>query len=116
MRTVSYPFYTEVYHGKLSEADFLALSMQAAAYVDDLTMGRASGELSEAEALRVDLALCAVTDAMHNAQELGGVTAETNDGVSISYAADYAKATGQHIRDAAVVYLAQTNLLYRGVG
>lgn len=116
MRTVSYQFYTQVYHGQLSENDFLAQSMQAAAYVDDLTMGRASCELTEAEALRVDLALCAVTDAMHNAQELGGVTSETNDGVSVSYAADYAKATGQHIRDAAVVYLAQTNLLYRGVG
>lgn len=116
MRTVSYQFYTQVYHGQLSENDFLALSMQAAAYVDDLTMGRSSGELSEAEALRVDLALCAVTDAMHDAKELGGVTSETNDGVSVSYAADYAKATGQHIRDAAVVYLAQTNLLYRGVG
>lgn len=116
MRTVSYQFYTQNYHGQLSESDFLALSMRAAAYVDDLTMGRSSGDLTEAEAQRVDLALCAVTDAMHTAQELGGVTSQTNDGVSVSYAADYAGATGKHIRDAAAVYLAQTNLLFRGVG
>lgn len=115
MRAVSYQFYTQIYHGQLSENDFQALSMQAAAYVDDLTMGRASGTLTEDEAQRVDLALCAVVEAMHTAQELGGVTAQTNDGVSVSYAADYTKATGQHIRDAAVIYLAQTNLLYRGV-
>lgn len=114
MHTVSYQFYTQVYHGKLSEDDYLALSMRASAYVDDLTMGRSSGELTEADALRVDLALCAVADAMHTAHELGGVTSQTNDGVSVSYAADYAAATGQHVRDAAIVYLAQTNLLYRG--
>lgn len=116
MRTVSYSFYHDTYHGELDEATFNRLSMPAAALVDDLTMGRASGDLTEEELLRVNLALCAVIDAKRLNAEAGGATSMENDGVSVSYSAQYIQDGAKRERDAAVVYLAQTNLLYRGVG
>ncbi len=116
MRTVSYSFYHDTYHGTLDETSFNRLSVPASALVDDLTMGRASGALTEEELLRVNLALCAVIDAKHINEENGGVQSMTNDGVSVSYGAQYAQDGGKRERDAAVVYLAQTNLLYKGVG
>lgn len=117
MRTVSYEFYSETYKGTLDQATFERLMVPSSAFVDDLTMGRAASEnLSADELLRVQLALCAVADAKAMEEEMGGVTQETNDGVSITYGAQYAAQGEKRIRDAAVVYLAQTNLLYRGVG
>lgn len=115
MRTVDYEFYSGTYKGELPQADFDRLMLPSSAFVDDLTMGRAADEdLTEDELLRVKLALCAVVDAMALNEKMGGVTQETNDGISVSYSAQYVQATGKRLREAAVVYLAQTNLLYRG--
>lgn len=116
MRTVSFSFYHDTYHGALSEDVFNRHVYPAAALVDDLTMSRASGDLTEDELLRVNLALCAVIDARADNAEMGGATSMENDGVSVSYAAQYVQDGAKRERDAAVLYLAQTNLLYRGVG
>lgn len=117
MRTVEYSFYNGTYHGELSQEAFEKQSWAAAAAIDDLTMGRASGELTTDEALRCDLALCAMIDAADLYDQMGGITEQRNDGISVSYALTEAgKSKAQRIRDAALPYLAQTNLLYRGVG
>lgn len=117
MRTVAYSFYTGTYHGELSQEAFEKQSWAAAAELDDLTMSRSAGELSSDEAQRCDLALCAMIDAADLYDQVGGVSSQSNDGVSVSYAPTAAAASKtQRLRDAAVVYLAQTNLLYRGVG
>lgn len=117
MRTVAYSFYSDTYHGELSQEAFEKQSWAAAAALDDLTMSRSAGELSSDEALRCDLALCAMIDAADLYDQVGGVSSQSNDGVSVSYAPSVA-AVGREarLRDAAVPYLAQTNLLYRGVG
>ena len=115
MRTVSFIFYQETYHGALTEEDFNRQIYHAAALVDDLTMGRASGDVTEEELLRINLALCAVIDAKAENAELGGVSSMENDGVSVSYGVQYVQDGSRRERDAAVLYLAQTNLLYRGV-
>lgn len=115
MRTVSFSFYQESYHGTLPEEAFNRQLNPAAALVDDLTMGRAAGALTEEELLRVNLALCAVIDAKADNAEIAGATSMENDGVSISYGVQYVQDGSKRERDAAVLYLAQTNLLYRGV-
>lgn len=116
MKTVAYSFYTDTYHGELAQADFDKHSWTAAAVLDDLTMGRSAGTLTENEALRCDLALCAMIDAADLHDQVGGVTEQKNDGVSVSYSpAEAGRSKTQRIRDAALPYLAQTNLLYRGV-
>ena len=117
MRTVDYGFYTGTYHGTLTAEKFSAQIMPAAAYVDALTMGRAAGaDLTERELLRVQLAICAAVDAMDLNQAHGDVVSESNDGVSVHYESGASGIREKQIRDAAVLYLAQTNLLYRGVG
>ena len=116
MLTVDYRFYHETYHGELSQEDFNKQTWTAAAALDDLTMSRASGHLTEDETLHCDLALCAMIDAADLYDQMGGITEQRNDGVSVSYApAEAGKSKAQRIRDAALPYLAQTNLLYRGV-
>ena len=113
--TVDYSFYTGVFHGTMSEAEFARCAVFASAYLDTVTMGRCSGTLSEDVAARVKLAFCAVADA-HGQNERGGdVAAEANDGVSVSYRSAETTAA-QRLYDAAAVHLAPTGLLYRGVG
>ena len=117
MRTVEYSFYAGEYQGTLTAEQFSHQLMPAAAYVDDLTMGRAdSDELTPGELLRVKLAICATADAMHQAPTHGDVLSESNDGISVHYESGGSGVREKQIRDAAVLYLAQTNLLYRGVG
>ncbi len=49
-------------------------------------MSRSAGTLTEDEALRCDLALCAMIDAADLYNQVGGITEQKNDGVSVSYA------------------------------
>lgn len=115
MRTVNYSFYSKTYNGALDKAAFACLMLRAAAYVDELTMGRASGELNGDEQQRVQLAVCSVIDAMQVNEERGGVTSASNDGISVSYAAEDSKATGRRLYEAAALFLAPTGLMYRGI-
>ena len=46
----------------------------------------------------------------------GGVAAETNDGISVTYVAGAGvKSEGRRLYEAAALFLANTGLLYRGV-
>lgn len=117
MRSVEYSFYTGEYHGSMTAEQFTRQLLPASAYVDDLTMGRASADdLTEDELLRVRYAICAAAEAMHDAPAHGDVVSESNDGISVHYESGGSGVREKQIRDAAVLYLAQTNLLYRGVG
>ncbi len=110
MMTVDYAFYTDTYHGALTEDGFSRASVFASAYLDELTMGRITDRLGEKDRLAVKLALCAVCDARAVDEQRDGIAAESNDGISVSYD----KSTGR-MYNAAALYLASTGLLYRGV-
>lgn len=116
MPAVDYQFYKDAFRGKMSKEDFDRLAVYAAAYLEELTMGRILGELPEAVAEKAAKALCAVADAYLLQEQGGGVASETNDGVSVTYVAgSQALCGGRRLYEAAVLFLGPTGLLYRGV-
>ena len=116
MPTADYQFYTEVFHGKMAREDFDRLAVYASAYLEELTMGRITDGLPEDTALRVKKAQCAVTEVYLLQEQGGGVAAESNDGVSVTYVSGSAvKGEGQRLYEAAALFLGPTGLLYRGV-
>lgn len=117
MLKVPYAFYKEAFFGQLGEMEFYRLGVFAGAYLDDLTMGRVSGELTDDQRERVSLAYCAVVDIRQTLERRSGIASESNDGVSISYASEDegGKSEGRQLYEAAALYLANTGLLYRGV-
>jgi len=115
MPDVDYKFYTGTFHGKVSEADFTRLKVYASAYLDERTMGRINDDLPEETVQKVKLALCALVDAYHQNEKGGTVAAETNDGVSVTYAVGTAKSESRRLYDALALFLGPTGLLYRGV-
>ena len=117
MITVPYAFYAETYHGALTEADYNRLAVKASAYLDRVTFNRLAA-VTDAPTLELaKLACCAVADAMADIERNPGVQAESNDGVSVTYAvgAGPAKADGKRLRETAGLFLGGTDLLYRGV-
>lgn len=113
MTAVDHDYYTGVYGGDLTEADFLRLSVPGMAYLEDVTMGRVDEELPEAVDTRARLALCAVLDAMAVNERRGDLAAESNDGLSLTYRTG--EAPGGRVYQAAAMYLAGCGLLFRGV-
>lgn len=115
MLYADYTYYKETYGGTMAEADFKRLSRQASAYLDAVSFDRIR-EVTEEETLaKVTDACCAVADAYFLNENGGGIAAETNDGVSVTYV----NGTGSHtdeerLYQAALLYLGQTGLLYRG--
>lgn len=110
-------YYSGAYGGTMPEADFKRLSRQSSAYLDGVTFGRIGSGLSGEIVEKVKDACCAVADAYLLNEQGGGVAAETNDGLSVTYVAGIsnAKTEGQRLREAASLYLGNTGLLYRGV-
>lgn len=110
-------FYTAEYGGVMGgvmkEADFRRLVRQASAYLDRITFGRIGAEEWRDVAAN---ACCAVAEAMRYIEQGGDKTAESNDGVSVTYAARAARTDAQRLREAAGLWLDDTGLLYRGVG
>ena len=108
-----YDYYINYYSGRaIAETDFPRLSRQASAYLDMLTLDKITGDWETDE--RVKNACCAVAD-VYAKQDAGGeVASESNHSVSRTYVAS-GKSTDKQLYDAAVLYLANTGLLYRGV-
>ena len=117
MPEVDYDFYLNTFHGRVSNADFSRLMVYASAYLEERTMGRINDDLPEETVQKVKLALCAVVDAYHQNEKVGGKAAETNDGISVTYAVGTAtsKSESRRLYDAAALFLGPTGLLYRGV-
>ena len=113
-----YTYYTEVYGGAMPETDFDRLARRASAYLDGVTFGRIQAEMPEVILTKVKDACCAVADAYALNEKGGGIAAEENDGVRVSYVAGVSKAKTDNERlcEAALLYLGNTGLLYRGCG
>lgn len=109
---VDYGYYISRYRGVNSEEDFNAQRIRAAAYLSAVTFDRVD-ETPPPDAAK--LAFCAVVDA-YCASSSGAVASESNDGVSVTYVQGEgpAKAEAQRLREAVSLYLAGTDLLYRG--
>lgn len=108
-----FTYYLNEYQGTVAEAAFSRLSVLATAHINRITSNRAktaTGDNLEA----VKLAFCSVIDELDKQERGGIVTAESNDGISRSYATTVKTAT-QRINAAAEVFLSSTNLMFAGV-
>lgn len=116
MAYADFTYYSREYGGTMPEEDFKRLSRQASAYLDAVTFDRIANGQPAAVMEKVKAACCAVADAYLLNEQGGGVAAETNDGVSVTYVAGVgSKTDAQRLQEAAALYLAHTGLLYRGV-
>ena len=105
MLTAGYEFYRGTYPGdKITAAEWPVLSRDAAACLEELTLGRTACQM----------ALCAVAEEYKAEREEGaGVVASESVG---SWSRTYAQTASpaQKRRDAAWMWLGTTGLLYRG--
>lgn len=112
-----YAFYTGVYNGALTEAEYNYFAVRATAEINRITSRKAKTATGE-ELELVKLAECAVIDEL-SYQSLGGsgdVTSESNDGISRSYATGAVpKSSRQRIDAAAFTWLGDTNLIFVGI-
>ena len=124
-----YNYYTTVYYGTVDESAFPRLATRASAYLDYFTMGKAKGS-PEMDALKA--ACCALVDRYAEIEEVsaaarknataansGGVKSESVGSYSVTYqTADEYRAMERELTaglaDIARMYLAGTDLLYRG--
>lgn len=109
-----FSFYQNTYGGTVGEAEFSRFSTRAGAHLNQITGGRAAtakGEDLEA----VKMAECAIIDELCLQSHGGVITAESNDGISRSYATATVRTQAQRIYSVAEVFLCNTNLLFVGV-
>ncbi len=93
-----YAFYHGEYGGTLPEEHFARLRCRASAYLASITLGKSGiSTLPKPVLQSVNMALCAVIDAMYKAENGGDISSER-----------------QRLYDAAAAHLAWTGLLYRG--
>ena len=115
MLTAGYEFYRGTYHGdKITAAEWPVLSRDAAACLEELTLGRTAADLAPELLERCQMALCAVAEEYKAEREEGaGVVASESVG---SWSRTYAQTASpaQKRRDAAWMWLGNTGLLYRG--
>ena len=113
--TAGYEFYRGTYHGdKITAAEWPVLSRDAAACLEELTLGRTAADLAPELLERCQMALCAVAEEYKAEREEGaGVVASESVG---SWSRTYAQTASpaQKRRDAAWMWLGNTGLLYRG--
>lgn len=98
--------------GTLGELDYLPAARQAYAYLDTITLGKASNATGSA-AVKVASAVVALADEIHRQETSREVASATNDGYSETYVTS-GKTGEDKKRAIAVQYLATTGLLYRG--
>ena len=115
MLTAGYEFYKGTYHGdKIGEAEWPALSRDAAACLDEMTLGRTEAPLSEELGQRCRMAMCAVAEELRDQREhAGGIIASESVG---SWSRTYTQ-TGSPAQKqwaAARRWLVNTGLMYRG--
>ena len=111
-----FSYYKDTYCGEMAEGDFKRLSRSASAYLDSVTLDRIPSVTDEKIKEKVREACCAVADAIL-LNENGVVSQESNDGVSVIYTRDMSNTLTdeERVYQAAVLYLGNTGLLYRGV-
>lgn len=109
-----YGFYTAVYGGELPETEFGRFRGRACACLAALTMGRSCGPLPPHIKNCVDMTACALVEAMHKVENGGDIVSESNDGISVTYAAKAQQTDEKRFYDVVAGQLAWTGLLYRG--
>ena len=125
---VDYTFYTGTYLGSvIPTADFNHLALEASHFINAVTFGRAETVItdnSDADLVtKVKMATCAAAEGYYinldtNAQGgTGVIQSEKIGNYSVTYAlaGDIAQSLGMAILRKASPYLADTDLLYRGV-
>lgn len=118
MRYATYEYYEARYCGTMPEADFIRLSLQASAYLDQITFDRISRDWeSSKHADRIRMACCAVADAYLLNEQGGGVVSESVGKLTRNYAAGVSNTPTeqQRLHTAASMYLGRTGLMYQGV-
>ena len=108
MLYANYEYYTGVYGGEMSEAEFKALSRKASAYINTITFGKAKTYQGGDE---VKEACCAVADELKNQENR--LTSETVGSWTRQYKVDDI-ANSEKLYQTASVYLVCTGLLYAG--
>ena len=83
-------------------------------YLDSVTFDRIAAVTDEKIKERVKEACCAVADVLLQKEQRDGIASETNDGISVTYTTE-GSTDEQRLYRAAVLYLSNTGLLYRGV-
>lgn len=119
MAYADYTFYTGTYLGTAiaSQADFDRLAMRASAFIDRITFGRAAPVVYAGTDLdtigQIKLATCAVAEE-HQKIDNGIVTSERVGQHSVNYAVP-TMSDEARMAKAARLYLAMTDLMYRGL-
>ena len=109
-----FTYYQTTYGGTVGEAEFSRFSSRAGAHINQMTGGRAA--LAKGETLEaVKMAQCAIVDELCLQSQGGVITAESNDGISRSYATAAVRTQAQRVYSAAEIHLCNTNLLFVGV-
>lgn len=100
-------FYADVYHGSLNGAELERSLRRANAYIGALMLRSPSPVPDE-----VKYAVCEIADMYNTEDSRSGIVSENNDGYSVTY--DNNRTAENKAYDIAVLYLANTGLLYRG--
>lgn len=112
MRYVEYDFYKNEYGGKLPEEVFEEQVVNASAYINYVTMGRANSALSSVHADAIKMATCAVLEEYKSAEK-GELSSQTVGPWTKVYKTS-GKTVTEKIAEAAEHYLMFTGLMYRG--
>lgn len=109
---VDYRFYKDKYLGQvIPEPSFRALSLKASYFINMATFNRIDPENVPDEA---KMAVCAAAEVILKHEESGGKSSESVGKLSITY--DTRKTVEKKMYAVIQPYLANTGLLYRGVG
>lgn len=115
MLTVDYDFYKTIYMGdEIQAEEWPPLSRDAAACLEELTLGRTASGLEPELETRCKMAMCAVAEAYKAEREhAGGMVASESVG---SWSRTYTQSGSPARRrwDAAWLWLGNTGLMYRG--
>lgn len=107
-------YYTNIYGGTAVPSNAITrLCLEATYYVNDICQGRLKDNANVTD--DVKLAICAVMDKMYSVECDGGIKqSETTGRYSVTYASENESREKAYYK-AALIYLADTGLLYRGV-
>lgn len=121
---VDYAYYTTTYGGSaIAQTEFTALTINASAFVDLVTMDRAAAYMAlldptpeEADIVsKIKNAVCAVADQLHAYSSDGGIIASESVGShSVTYADREKQTLTKKLSTAAYPFLAHTGLMFRG--
>ena len=106
MAYADYAYYSNVYKGTLSEADFERLSERASDYIDGKTnyILKTAGIPEDMEE-RVKKACCALSEVIRNNEAGGAKTSEKVGDYSVSYTAGTSRTAEQRLDDTLQLYL-----------